>query len=105
MHTDHDIFTNGIEQKRTIKMTFSSRENLQSLLRECAPLHYSKGQIEGDDLDCYYFWDFKATNGSHFLALPPSQIITMELAEGTFKIGDFSNFRRTTAGLSKNSAT
>ncbi|MBW7989797.1 MAG: hypothetical protein FVQ84_07260 [Planctomycetes bacterium] len=68
-------------------------------------MHYSKGQIEGDGLDCYYFWDFKAAKGSHFLALLPSQIITMELGEGTFKTGDFSCFRKKTAGLATDSAT
>ncbi len=105
MHSDHDVFTQGIEQKRRIKMTFSDRKNLQNLLRQCAPLHYSKGQVEGDGLDCYYFWDFEAAEGGHFLAAPPSQIIEMELADGTFKIEDLSNFRRTTAGLAKGSAT
>ena len=86
-------------------MVFSGEKYPQNLLRQCAPLYYSKGQIEGDDLSCYYFWDFEATKDSHFLASPPSQIVTMELAEGTFEIDDFSSFRKTTAGLSKNSAT
>jgi hypothetical protein len=99
VHSDHDIFIQGIEQKRRIKMTFSGRKNSQDISGECAPLHYSKGQIEGDDLDCYYVWDYEAAQGGHFLALSPSQISRMELAEGTFKIRDFRNFRRTTAGL------
>ena len=105
MHSDHDIFIQGIEQERRIKITFSGRKNLKNLPRECAPLHYSKGHIEGDDLDCYYFWDFEAVKGSHFLFLPPSQIVTMELAEGTFNIEDFSDFRKTTTVLAKDSAT
>ena len=103
MHSDHDVFIQGIEQKRKIKMTFSGRKNPQNLFRQCAPLHYSKGQIEGDDLDCYHFWDFGATKGRHFLSLYTSQIATMELADGTFKIEDFSNFRKTTAVLTKGS--
>ena len=105
MHSDHDVFIQGIQQKKRLKLTFSGKENPQNLLRQCAPLHYSKGQTEGDDLDCYYIWDFEAAHGGHFLALPPSQIATMNLAEGTFKIEDFSNFRRTTAGLTKSSVT
>ena len=105
MHSDHDIFIRGIEQKRRIKLTFSGKENPQNPPRQCAPLHYSKGHIEGDDLDCYYLWDFEAAQGGHFLALPPSQIARMDLAEGTFKIEHFSDFRRTTAGLTKSSAT
>jgi hypothetical protein len=105
MHKDHDVFIRGIEQKRRIKMIFSGRKDLQNLPRQCAPLHYSKGDIGGDDLDCYYLWDFEATKGSHFLALYTSQIATMELAEETFKIEDFSSFRKTTSVLSKDSAT
>ena len=105
MHNDHDVFIQSIEQKRRIKITFFGRENPQNLPRQCAPLHYSKGRIEGDDMDCYYLWDFQAVRGNHFLALPPSQIVRMNLNEGTFKIEDFSDFRRTTAGLTKSSAT
>ncbi|MCP4607266.1 MAG: hypothetical protein GY845_00940 [Planctomycetes bacterium] len=105
MHSDHDVFIQGVEQKRRIRINFSGRKNPQNLPRQCAPLHYSKGRIDGDDLDCYYLWDFEAAGGGHFLALPPSQIVTMELTEITFKIEDFSDFRRTTAGLTKSSAT
>jgi hypothetical protein len=105
VHSDHDVFIQGIEKKRRTKITFFSGKNLQNLLRKCAPLHYSKGHIEGDDLDCYYFWDFEAAKGGHFLALPPSQIIAMELAEETFNVEDFNSFRKATAVLAKDSAT
>jgi len=90
VHSDHDIFIQGIEQKKRLKLTFFSEKNLQNLLRECAPLHYSQGRIEGDDLDCYYVWDFEANKGSHFLALCTSQIARVELAEKTFKIEDLT---------------
>jgi hypothetical protein len=93
MHCDHDVFVQGMEQKRRLKLTFYEGINLQHIVRECAPLHYSKGQVEGDDLDSYYIWDFENTKDNHFLALPPSQIITMELAEETFNIEDFSSHR------------
>lgn len=105
MHSDHDVFIQGIQQKKRLRLTFLSEKNPKNLLRQCAPLHYSKGRIEGDNLDCYYFWDFEATGGSHFLALYTLQIAAMELAEGTFKIGDFSNFGGKTAVLAKDSAT
>ncbi|MDT8301326.1 MAG: hypothetical protein RQ760_07555 [Sedimentisphaerales bacterium] len=105
MHSDHDIFIQGIQQKKKLRLTFLSEKNPKNLPRQCAPLHYSKGRIEGDNLDCYYFWDLEAAQGSHFLALLPSQISRMELSEGTFKIGDFSDFRRTTDDLAKSSVT
>lgn len=90
VHCDHGIFVQGMEQKRKLKVIFVRGKNIQNQTRECAPLHYSKGQIEGDERDCYYMWDFEAAKDSHFLALPPSQIIKMELAEGKFNIEDCS---------------
>ena len=86
MHSDHDIFIQGIEQKRKLKLTFFGRGNPQNLVKQCGPLLYSKGRIEGDGLDCYYIWDFEATKGSQFWALYTSQIVTMELAEEAFKL-------------------
>ena len=86
MHNDHEVFIQGIQQKKRLRLTFLSEKNPKNLQRQCAPLHYSKGHIEGDNLDCYYLWDFNAVKANHFLALPPSQIIKMDLAEETFKI-------------------
>jgi hypothetical protein len=91
VHSDHNIFIQGIEQKKKLRLTFFSREHFRKLLRQCAPLYYSKRQIEGDGLDSYYLWDFEATKGSRFLALPSSQIVTMELTEDTFNMEDFSS--------------
>lgn len=89
VYSGHDIFIRGIEQKRRLKLTFFSREHQRNLVRQCAPLHYSKGKIEGDDLDHYFIWDFEATKGNNFLALPQSQIVSMELTEDTFRFEDF----------------
>jgi hypothetical protein len=90
MHCDHDVFVQGMEQKKRIKLTFHQTKNHRNMVRECAPLHYSRGRIEGDDLDSYYIWDFEAARDSHFLSLPPSQIVKMELAEGLFNIEDLT---------------
>ena len=93
MHSNHNVFVQGIEQKRRIKFAFFSGKNLKKLVRECVPLHYSsKGQIKGDNRNYYYIWDFVATNGSHFLALLPSQILSMELTEETFTKEDCKVF-------------
>ena len=94
MHNDHKTFIEAIEKKRIIKLTYSNKDNHQHLSKEYAPLHYSKGKIEGDNLDSYYIWDFETTLDSHFLSLPPSQIIKMELAEGKFDIEDFSSLSK-----------
>jgi len=105
VHSDHDVFIQGIQQKKRLKLTFFCEKKLMNLPRQCAPLHYSKGRIEGDDLDCYYVWDFEAAQGDRFLSLSTSQISRMELSDGTFKIEDFGDFRRTIDGLTKSSVT
>jgi len=91
----HDIFIQGIEQKRRLKLTFFCVEHQRNLVRQCAPLHYSSGKIEGDGLDCYYLWDFESDDGNKVLALPQSRIVSMELTEDTFCIEDFSNSENT----------
>ena len=75
-------------------MTFFSREHQRNLVRQCAPLHYSKAKTEGDDLDRYDIWDFEATKGNNFLALPQSRIVSMELTEDTFRVEDFVNSKK-----------
>lgn len=94
MHRDHDVFIQAIEQKKRIKLTFYDGQTQRNITKRCAPLHYSKGQVEGDDLDCYYFWDFEAKRNSNFLALRPSQVVAMEPSEGIFRIEDFNNRRK-----------
>ena len=94
MHSDHDYFLIGIERETKLKLTFFSRKHNRDVVSLCAPLHYSKGLAAGDELDCYYLWDFEAEKGSNFLALSPSQIVSMELTEEAFRVQDFS-------GLSK----
>ena len=94
MHRDHNIFVQGINQKKIVKLTFSSEEHASNLVRLCAPMHYIQGQTEGDDLDYYLFWDFKRTKGKYILNLPPSQILNMELTEDSFSNEDFIHGRR-----------
>lgn len=94
MHRDHDIFIQGIEQEKRLKLTFFSRKLCREVVSLCAPLHYSKG-VSGtapsveDELACYYLWDFEAEKGSNFLALSPSKIVSMKLTEDVFRVQDF----------------
>ncbi|MHC4425609.1 MAG: hypothetical protein ACYSYV_05875 [Planctomycetota bacterium] len=101
MHGEHDIFVQGIEQKRRLELTFFSRGHGRTLVTPCAPLYYSKGRDEADGLDCYYLWDFEAIRGSHFLALFPSQIVGMELTEGVFSVEDLSRLSKATEKSAK----
>ena len=93
MHRDHRIFVQGINQKKIVKLTSSGEEQASNLVRLCAPMYYSQGQTEGDNLDLYLFWDFKRTKGKYVLNLPPSQILNMELTEDSFSNEDFIHDR------------
>ena len=90
MHRDHDVFIQGIEQEKRLELAFFSRKHRRDVVSLCAPLHYSKGIAAGDGTDCYYLWDLEAEKGSNFLALSPSQIVSMELTEEAFRVQDFS---------------
>ncbi len=84
MHSDHDIFAQGIEQKRRLRLTFLGDDRGLQMVRQCAPLYHSGARA--DELECYYLWDFEADEGYNFTALSPLQIVAMELAEGDFSI-------------------
>ena len=94
MHRDHDIFIQGIEEEKRLVLTFFSRKHRRNMVSRCAPLHYSKGPAgpatgAEEELECYYLWDFGAEKDSNFLALSPSQILSMELTEDDFRVQDF----------------
>jgi len=86
VHENHDIFLRAMGQEKKVKLTFFSRKHRRNLVRPCAPLHYSRGRVNGDDRDCYYFWDFDAPKGKNFLALSPSQIVSIEPTEDVFRL-------------------
>ncbi|OHB61192.1 MAG: hypothetical protein A2168_08650 [Planctomycetes bacterium RBG_13_50_24] len=96
MHRDHDIFIQGIEQEKRLELTFFSKKLRRNVVSLCAPLHYGKGPAGtaagvNDELECYYLWDFGTDKGSNFLALSPSQIVSMALTEDVFRVYDFSS--------------
>ena len=94
MHSDHEIFIEAVKKKRIIKLTYSNKDNLQNLSEKCAPLHYSKGRIDGDNLDSYYIWDFEAVGGDHFLSLFTPQIVSIEMSDKTFDLKDFDSHEK-----------
>ena len=94
MHRDHDVFIQGIEQEKRLELTFFSRKHRRDVVRLCAPLHYGKGPASlaasaQDELECYYLWNFGADKGSNFLALSPSQIVSMKLTDDVFHVQEF----------------
>jgi hypothetical protein len=91
VHSEHDIFAKGVEQRRRLKVTFLGNERRRNVAGQCAPLYYSRGKVEGDGLDCYYLWDFEADEGYNFMALSPSQIISMELTDHAFDLDELNS--------------
>ena len=94
MHRDHDVFIQGIEQEKRLKLTFFCRKHRRKVVSLCAPLHFSKGPagiVPGaeDGLQCYYLWDFGAKKGSNFLALSPAEIVSIKLTEDVFHVQEF----------------
>ena len=76
MHSEHEIFIRAIEWQRRLKVTYTSDERREKLIRRCGPLYCSRGKTEGDELECYYLWDFEADEGYNFLALSSAQILS-----------------------------
>jgi hypothetical protein len=93
MHRDHNIFARAIQEKKKVKSTFYSNERGDTRNGLFGPVFYSKS-CAGDNSDCYYLWDFESGTGNHFLGLPPSQIVSMELAKEPFDFFEFFTSKR-----------
>lgn len=88
MHRNHNIFVKAIQGKNKVKLTFFSNENGDIKDGLFGPIFYSPS-TEGSDSDCYYLWDFEGADSNHFLGLPPSQIVRMELTDEPFDLVEF----------------
>jgi len=91
MHSNHDSFERGILQNRKISLTFLTDDHpYHEVTSTCGPLYYSRGRPEADEPECYYFWDFEAQEGYNFLALTPSEIVSMELTQDSFEYAEIN---------------
>ena len=101
MHSDHEIFQRGISQNRKVKLTSVSEESGRELVSLCAPLYYSRGRDDTDEPGCYYLWDLEAIVGYNFVALSPSEIVSMDLTEDSFELEEIRDSRRGVGNLRK----
>jgi len=95
-----------MEQEKRLELTFISIKHNREVVHLCAPLHYSKGPAgsslgAGYAMECYYLWDFEAENGSNFLSLSPSQIISMKLTDEVFHVQEFYGLNKQAAKATK----
>ena len=88
MHCHHNIFVEAIRDKKKVRLTFLSKERSDSTKKLCGPVFYSASVVEKDS-GCYYLWDFESNTGNHFLALSPSQIVSVEPTEESFDLVEF----------------
>jgi hypothetical protein len=94
VHSEHEVFIQGIEQERKLEVKFFCRKRQREVVSLCAPLHYCGGPVTSptdveSELVCYYLWDFGVKKGSNFLALKPSEIFSMKLTKEVFHVQDF----------------
>ncbi len=92
MHHDHAVFVRAIKDKRKVKLVFLTDAAGTKAEKLCGPMLYSPSFARdetGDELDCYYFWDFESDSGKHVLGFPSNKIVSMELTEQAFDPAEF----------------
>jgi len=84
MHNDHSIFVMGIQKRRKIRLTYFDHKIKLNFTKLSVPLYYRPSRHVGNDSDCYYFWFSEAAGVKHFLELPASHIVSMDLTDEVF---------------------
>ncbi len=88
MLVHHDVFTQAVENRKKVILTYFSGQQFLYLTRLCVPVQFSSSGMENSS-KCYYFWDSEADVGERLLALKPSQITYMELSDEIFDPADY----------------
>lgn len=90
MHGDHQVFIDGIDERRKVTLTFASKEDGgASQVRLCAPMDYGPRARAHDKSDCYHFHDYESEDGPHTLSLPPVQMIAIDATDESFDPAEF----------------
>lgn len=80
-----EIFTQAINTKSKIQVTFFSKEDNTSLTRLCAPFDIGPSSRAKDKTDRYHFWDYDSDTGSHNLSLIDEQVINIKILDEKFE--------------------
>lgn len=94
MHPHHNVFIAGLEGLRRVTLNFFSREDGANLVRSCAPMDFGPSRRFRDKSDRYHLWDYDSDEGSHQLALPPFQIVSIEATDHAFHPSEFVDWPR-----------
>ncbi len=85
MPVDHQMFLDAIAQRRRLSVRFIHPKEKRELVRTCAALDF--GPLRGaiDTLDRYQLWDLEGKKRPFNLPLLATDILEMNLLEGTFE--------------------
>ena len=89
MHNNHDVFIQGIHDKKKISLSLFSKEDVAILIRSCAPMDFGPSSRAKVKADRYHLWDYESDTGPHTLSLLPDQIKSMELTDEDFDPVEF----------------
>ncbi|QNW96945.1 hypothetical protein [Acinetobacter seifertii] len=87
-----EIFTQAINTKSKIQVTFFSKEDNTSLTRLCAPFDIGPSNRFKDKTDRYHLWDYDSDTGSHTLPLVDEQVIDIKILDEKFEPSDIINW-------------
>ena len=84
IHPHHHTFLAALHGKRRLRLTFFSKEDGTTLIRETAPFDHGPSRRARDSVDRYHFHDFDSDTAPHTLSLVPAQIHSIEPLPKTF---------------------
>ena len=92
MHSDHDVFIQGIQKKLEIELTFLSSDEYLWSVKICSPVDFHPCRRARDKSELYYFWDSSEDAGNRLFSVAPEQIVSMKVTSEEFEPGEFVKF-------------
>ncbi len=89
MHRDHKVFIDALENRMKVEITFSSKEDGETLKRLCAPMDFGPSRRAKDGLDRYHSWDYGSDERPHSLSLLPNAILRISATDEEFDPKEF----------------
>lgn len=92
MHSEHDVFIQGVQNKVKIDLTFLSPDDYLWSVKLCSPVDFHPCRRARDVSELYYFWDSSAQKGDRLFSLAPEQIVSMKVTSEEFEPEEFLKF-------------
>lgn len=80
-----EVFTQAINTKSKLQVTFFSKEDNAYLTRLCAPFDIGPSSRAKDKTDRYHFWNYDSDTGSHNLSLIDEQVTDIKILDEKFE--------------------